>query len=100
MTSLEIPDNIPDKEYITMKIENAEALGKMVREYRKRQNITQSQLAAAANTGLRFISDLENGKPTVQLDKALKAASMLGIPFEIPDAVFFAAAEKNNAPYA
>jgi len=28
-----------------------------------------------------------NGKPTVQLDKALKIAHLLGIPFEIPDSI-------------
>ena len=66
------------------KIENAETFGKVIKEYRKRQKITQSQLAAVTNTGVRFISDLENGKPTIQLDKALKAAGMLGITFEIP----------------
>jgi len=68
-----------------MKINDAQAFGRLVREYRKRQKITQSQLAAVGDTGVRFISDLENGKPTVQLDKALKVAFMLGIPFEVPD---------------
>jgi len=68
-----------------MKIEDAQAFGKMVKQYRKRQRISQSQLAAIAHTGLRFISDLENGKPTVQLDKALKIAFLLGISFETPD---------------
>ena len=73
-----------------MKIDNAYTFGRVIREYRKRQKITQSQLAAVANTGLRYISDLENGKPSVQLDKALKVAYLLGIPFEIPDhAVLF-----------
>ena len=79
-----------------MKIENAETFGKVIREYRKKQKITQSQLAAVGGTGVRFISDLENGKPTVQLDKALKAAYMLGIPFEIPDAVAFYAADDGD----
>ena len=75
------------------KIDNAEAFGKVVKEYRMRQKITQSQLAAVSDTGVRFISDLENGKPTVQLGKALKAASMLGITFEIPAASPFYTAE-------
>ena len=79
-----------------MKIENTESFGQIVREYRKRQKITQSELAAAANTGLRFISDLENGKPTVQFDKVLKTAYMLGIQFEIPDAAAFFAAEGDD----
>jgi len=69
-----------------MIIENAAAFGRAVRESRKKQNITQSQLAAVANTGLRYISDLENGKPSVQLQKALKVAYFLGIPLHIPDA--------------
>jgi y4mF family transcriptional regulator len=66
-----------------MKIDNAEDFGKVVREYRKRKQITQSQLAAIANTGPRFIGELENGKPTVQLDKALKTANLLGISVEV-----------------
>lgn len=68
-----------------MIIDNAVTFGKVVREYRKRQKITQSQLAAVANTGIRYISDLENGKPSVQLNKALKIVWLLGIPFEISD---------------
>ena len=68
-----------------LKIENADAFGKIIRKYRKRQSITQSQLAAVSDTGLRFISDLENGKPTVQLGKALQTARMLGITFEISE---------------
>ena len=67
-----------------MKIEDAQVFGKVIKQYRKRQNISQSQLAAIAHTGLRFISDLENGKPTVQLDKALKIAFLLGITLEVP----------------
>ena len=68
-----------------MKIEDAQAFGRLIKHYRKRQRVSQSQLAAVANTGLRFISDLENGKPTVQLDKALKIAFLLGITLETPD---------------
>ena len=68
-----------------MKLNNANAFGKAVRAYRKRQGISQTRLAAVANTGTRFISDLENGKPSVQLNKALKVAWLLGIRPEIKD---------------
>jgi len=68
-----------------MKIDNAKAFGRAVRAYRKRQGATQTQLAAIANTGLRFIGDLENGKPTVQLGKALQVAKILGLKMEAPD---------------
>jgi len=68
-----------------MKLTDAEAFGKAVRTYRKRQGVSQIQLAAVANTGIRFISDLEKGKPSAQLGKALKVAGVLGIRLEVPD---------------
>ena len=68
-----------------MKLSDAKAFGKAVRAYRKRQGVSQIQMAAVANTGTRFISDLENGKPSVQLDKALKVARLLGIRLEVLD---------------
>ena len=67
-----------------MRLNNAKSFGNAVRAYRKRQGITQAQIAAVANTGIRFISNLENGKPTIQLDKALKVAWLLGIRPEVP----------------
>ena len=68
-----------------MKLTNAKSFGKAVRMYRKKQKATQIQLAAIANTGARFIGDLENGKPTVQLDKALRVAKVLGMKIETPE---------------
>ena len=41
--------------------------------------MTQEQLAGVANTGIRFISDLENGKPTIQVNKLLNVLSALGL---------------------
>jgi len=69
-----------------MKLKDAKSFGKAVRTARKKQGISQTQIAAVANTGVRFISDLENGKPSVQLDKALKVAWLLGIRPDVPDA--------------
>ncbi len=54
-------------------------IGSLVRETRKAQGISQEQLAGVANTGIRFISDLENGKPTVQLEKAIRVLEALGV---------------------
>jgi y4mF family transcriptional regulator len=65
-----------------MKIKDSKSFGSAVRVYRKRQGATQVQLAAAANTGVRFIIDLEKGKSTVQLNKALHVADILGIKIE------------------
>ena len=69
-----------------MNIIDAKSFGAAVRMYRKKQGATQTQLAAIANTGARFIGDLENGKPSVQLEKALRVAKILGLKIEVPDA--------------
>ncbi|MGD9909491.1 MAG: helix-turn-helix domain-containing protein [Candidatus Izemoplasmatales bacterium] len=58
---------------------NAKEFGKIIQDKRKQIGITQKYLAAISNTGIRFISDLENGKPTVQLDKAFIVAKTLNI---------------------
>ena len=65
-----------------MKLKDSKSFGVAVRAYRKQQGATQVQLAATANTGVRFIGDLENGKPTIQLNKALHVADILGIKIE------------------
>ena len=56
-----------------------EAVGKLVLAERKRQGLTQLQLAGLANTGIRFVSDLENGKGTVQLQKLQAVLAALGL---------------------
>lgn len=61
-----------------MDIATAAELGAMVRKARKEQGLTQADLAGASGVGVRFVIDLEGGKPTCELDKALKVARMLG----------------------
>ena len=68
-----------------MVLKDSKTFGKAIRIYRKHNGATQIQLAAVANTGIRFIGDLENGKPTVQLDKALRVAHILGMKIEAAD---------------
>lgn len=55
------------------------ALGDAVRHARRRYDLTQGELAAAAGTGRRFISDLEAGKPTIEFERLLKVCKVLGI---------------------
>lgn len=60
-------------------IDTAERFGHLVRERRRALKLQQRELALAANVGERFIVDLEAGKPTCQLGKALAVAHALGI---------------------
>ncbi len=62
-----------------MRFKTAKDIGSYVVKARKHHKITQKDLAAASGTGVRFIQDLEKGKPTCQLDKTLTVLSMLGI---------------------
>lgn len=57
---------------------DSQALGKIVRDERKAQGLRQQELAAACGVGVRFIVDLEAGKPTLQLGKALEVLATLG----------------------
>ena len=58
---------------------SVQQVGQTVREVRKSLGVTQRQLAMAAGTGLRFIIDLEKGKPTCQLGKTLAVLHTLGV---------------------
>ena len=66
-----------------MLIKSVKDLGTLVKEARKKQKLTQVELAQLSNLGTRFISDLENGKPTCEIDKALKVVANLGIKLEV-----------------
>ena len=58
-------------------------LGRIIQKTRKAQGMTQPQLAMACGTGIRFIVELEAGKETCQLGKALLVAQMLGLHIDV-----------------
>jgi len=60
-----------------------EQLGHVVRKTRRDLGVLQTDLALTAGTGVRFISDLENGKPTCQIGKTLRVLQSLGIQSEL-----------------
>jgi y4mF family transcriptional regulator len=61
------------------KLHSVQEIGALIRETRKKQGISQEQLAGVAATGTRFISDVENGKGTIQVQKLLRVLSALGL---------------------
>jgi y4mF family transcriptional regulator len=54
-------------------------LGHLVRKAREAKGLTQQEFADLTGVGRRFISELENGKPTIEFGKALKVALGAGI---------------------
>ncbi len=59
-------------------IDTPAALGQAARAARKQLSLTQPQLALAAGVGVRFIVDLEAGKPTLRLENILRVLHALG----------------------
>lgn len=57
---------------------DTKTIGRLIRQARKEQGLTQAEAAGYLNVGTRFLSDLENGKPTVQLEKALHVLKGMG----------------------
>jgi len=58
---------------------HSKEIGKIIKTSRKNLGVTQRALALTAGTGLRFIIELERGKPTCQLEKVLTVMNTLGI---------------------
>ncbi len=58
-------------------------IGRIVRDERKGAGLRQDELAAASGVGLRFIIELERGKPTAQIGKVLTVLAALGCELQI-----------------
>lgn len=53
--------------------------GRLIRRQRRRHGLRQAEVAALANVGPRFVSELENGKPSIELGRALRVAAIVGL---------------------
>ena len=63
----------------TIMISTAAEFGHRIARARRALGLTQRDLALAIGTGERFVVNLEAGKATAQLGKALAAAKAVGI---------------------
>lgn len=68
-----------------MRIDNPIAFGDAIKRARRRQSMTQRDLALIAGTGERLIVDLEAGKATTQLGRALAVAAAVGLVISLDD---------------
>lgn len=62
-----------------VKISDAASFGAALRARRKELNYTQADLAEYTGFSVSFLSDLERGKPTAELGKALLLVGLLGM---------------------
>lgn len=66
-----------------MKVTDAETFGLALRSRRKELHYTQAYLAEYTGFSVSFISDLERGKETAELGKAIFLANLLGLDIQI-----------------
>lgn len=66
-----------------MKITSTMDFGRTIRNKRKKLGYTQAQLSEYTGFSTSFISDLENGKETAELGKALFLLQLLGLDLVI-----------------
>ena len=65
------------------KITDVRQIGAAVRQKRRAIGMRQAELAALAGVGPRFLSELENGKPSAQIGRVLQVLRRLGLDLTI-----------------
>lgn len=60
-------------------IRNMSDVAQIVRRTRKAQKVSQTVLSQVSNVGIRFLGDIERGKPSVHFDKLMSVLSSLGV---------------------
>ena len=68
-----------------MNISETAQFGELLKKRRKALHYTQSFLSEFSGLSVSFISDVENGKATVELGKALYLANLLGLDFNLKE---------------
>jgi y4mF family transcriptional regulator len=66
-------------------VNTSEQLGDAVRRARKQRALRLEDVALAAGVGIRFVSELERGKPTVRVAHVLRVLEALGLELTIVD---------------
>ena len=58
---------------------DAKEFGQIIKKKRKEVNFTQGFVSEMSGLSISFIADLENGKSTIELGKAIFLANLLGL---------------------
>ena len=65
------------------KVSNAKELDALVRQRRKQAGLTLKDAAGMAGDGIRFLSELERGKPALQLRLAIEVLQLFGLELHV-----------------
>lgn len=64
-------------------IDNQKELGELIHAERKRQKLTQEELAGLSGVGIRFIRELEHGKESCRIGLAFTVMQTLGLTVRV-----------------
>lgn len=74
----------PDRDKFIMSIiSNPADIGALVRKRRKQAGLTLKDAAGMAGVGIRFLSELERGKPTLQIGKVIGVLHLFGLELRV-----------------
>lgn len=68
-----------------MKVFDTKTFGEIIKKQRKKMGYTQKYICEVSGISASYISDLENGKATIELGKAIQLANLLGIDVELTE---------------
>ena len=68
-----------------MEIHSLKDISSQIRARRKSLGFTQAECAAFCGVGVRFLSELENGKESIHLGKTLQVLKMLGLNLQLSE---------------
>ena len=68
-----------------MDVASIKNISDVIRNRRKSLNLTQADCTAFCGVGIRFLSDLENGKESLHLGKVLQVMKMLGLKLHVSE---------------
>ncbi len=72
-----MPENETDNMY--GRVLNVKEFGEKIRSKRKMLGLTLKHVAGLSGIGPRYLSELERGKNTIEMGKALRVANSLGL---------------------
>ena len=74
-----VPGHAAEAEVVIEPIASPEDLGALVRSVRTKRGMSQQEFADLAGVGRRFVSELERGKPTLEIGRVLTVLLAAGI---------------------
>lgn len=72
-----------DREHMYQPVSTVKEFGERIRAKRKQLGLTQEHVAGLSGIGARYLSELERGKETVEMGKALRVANSLGLQLTV-----------------